>query len=327
MKQMGIHGFLTAVLVLTAVDPALHAESIYSEYKRKAKAIRSDDPAEQRMMTLWCMDHNLKNQYIRHYRLFLKSRGENARKKSPEGYCRTCNGQGEYVCDVCDTKRRVHVKCSRCAGTGKTLCSRCKGTGKVTCPKCGGSGQLKKTKRTAGVKSQVYTFTITCPKQILCGSCKGKKTERCRVCNGSKIERKPCSVCDKYRFRKCPECMEQRDEFNERVRQSSIAVAEAPPPDPDDDAKEKEVPPADLDNLEGDPLVKKGSSLLAEGLALDKQALTSKDPYPLMKKAAKKYEEAIECYKAARKKGCDVDAKLRETMTMFYWLRKMTPVR
>ena len=44
MKRKQFRSFLAAVLILTAVGPALHAESIYFEYERRAKTLDPNDP-------------------------------------------------------------------------------------------------------------------------------------------------------------------------------------------------------------------------------------------------------------------------------------------
>lgn len=326
--------FLTAVLIAASVGPVIHAKStsIYSEYQKKISDIDPEDPASQVMIALWCLDHKMNSKYVYHYQLFLKSRGENKRKMNPNGYCRTCNGEETYICDVCNEKRFVTIECPDCEGTGEKSCPKCKGTGKTTCPRCRGRGSYRK-------KGGVSVGAISCPTTIRCNQCRGKGVRQCNSCRGRGKKKGVCAVCNKYRFRKCQECSEQRSKFKKRIQEGALAAGTdlspdkevtAPPGDADEDLlAEKETTdlPDDLDDQEGSALVKKGDSLAAEGFALDKQAITADSPYAIVKKAESKYERAVNYYEAARKKGVDVEVRLREVLRMLFWLRKLMPVR
>lgn len=334
MSKKQICSFLTAVLISASVGPAIHAEStpINPEYQKEVSAIDPEDPASQVMIALWCLDHKMNDKYIYHYQIFLKSRGAHKQKRNPDGYCRTCNGEEEYICDVCDEKRRVTITCPNCKGAGEQFCPRCEGAGKVTCPRCRGLGSYRK-------KGGVSIGSIDCPRKIRCSKCRGKKIRQCKACRGRGKKRGNCVVCNKYRFRKCAECAEQRERFRKRIQEGALAAAKDLVPDKEVTALPdgtKEVTAADketaalLDDLngqEGSALVEKGDSLMAEGFALDRQAITAAAPYPIVKKAESKYERAINHYEAAQKKGVDVDVKLTEGLRMLFWVRKLMPLQ
>ncbi len=346
-----VYSFLTAVLISASVGPTIHAKStpINPEYQKEVSAIDPEDPASQVMIALWCLDHKMNDKYIYHYQLFLKCRGANKRKRNPDGYCRTCNGEEEYICDVCNEKRLVTIECPDCKGAGEQFCPRCKGAGRTTCPRCRGSGSYRK-------KGGVSIGAIVCSRTIRCNKCRGKKIRQCKSCRGRGKKKGGCAVCNKYRFRKCAECSEQRERFRKRIQESALAAAKdlapdkevaapagdadegslaekkttAPPGDTDEDSlaeKKTTAPPDNLDDQDGSSLVKKGDSLMAEGFALDRQAITADSPYPIVKKAESKYERAINHYKAAQKKGVDVDVKLREALRMLFWVRKLMPLQ
>lgn len=308
----------------TAVPPLRRAE---------AKKLDPKDPVAQRMMSLWCMDHGLKNQYTRHYRLFLECRGEYTRKKNPDKYCTDCNGKEEYVCDICDIGQMVEETCSVCSGTKTVPCERCQATGEIPCTTCNGKGSYEKTLYLAGAKGKAVKKTVQCRPTVPCPRCKGSNVETCNKCMGTGMEKKPCPVCDKHRFRRCPTCAPKKEVFLDRVRESYLATKDTTPvhlrpePDPKDtkgkgaDGKKTEDPAA----LDADALIKKGDSLLAKGLELDKESLASEAPYPLMKKAVKYYTDAVNCYQSAEKKGKQVEKKLKEASSMLFWLKSIMP--
>ena len=74
-----------------------------------------------------------------------------------EGYCDTCDGNGDLECRNCDgsgteieteedddgDEIEVDVRCSSCDGSGRQTCNNCGGDGEFECDYCGGSGEYE----------------------------------------------------------------------------------------------------------------------------------------------------------------------------------------
>lgn len=315
--------------------------AVKAAYKKQVEAGDENDPQGHETLAIWCHNRGFKAGYIRHHRVFLESRGENARKKDPDGYCRVCNGQEEYLCNKCDSKRRVAAGCKECNGRGKVKCSRCLGTGKVNCKACKGRGQRKKSSyvMTGRGGYTLQTRTIPCAPKSKCGVCRGKDLIQCNPCRGTGAKKKggTCTDCNGYRFRSCTACAQRYQRLQRRIQSSYLAWKRTAAPKTSEkkevlvaeDVVAEEITETQPPGLEGEgnQLAAKGDALLTEGLALDKQSLTAGNPFPLMKKAAEKYEGAIRYYKAARKAGSDVEENLTEASKFLFWVRKMMPIK
>lgn len=90
------------------------------------------------------------------------------------GYCDTCEGEGEYSCHNC--RGRGNVNCDKCDGSGENECSDCQGYG---------------------------THLNAEQEEVDCSSCDGRGTIRCGECNGR--GRVDCPECDGGVVT-CPDC-------------------------------------------------------------------------------------------------------------------------
>lgn len=121
-----------------------------------------------------------------------------------EGYCASCNGQGEVTCGTCNGKRRF--TCYQCHGTTQTTCSYCT-SGRRSCTQCGGRGSWTEYRTrtvTTGTHDNQVTQTENYTEYVTCFSCNGSGTQYCGNCGGTGSV--TCSICSGSGYTNCATC-------------------------------------------------------------------------------------------------------------------------